>query len=78
LKVELAIFSLNPATPSPTLNRQPRPGKFIFQHFSVNVDQVSSLNFLGNGRQQQFFGKWKMTASFWQTEDNLNIFENGR
>ena len=34
LKTELALISVNPA--------HPHPGKFIFQHFSVNVDQVRS------------------------------------
>ena len=33
LKTELALISVNPA---------PHPGKFIFQHFSVNVEQVRS------------------------------------
>ena len=52
LKTELALFSFNTPT---------RPGKFIFQHFSVNVDQVplqeysqtnleDDLNSLSNGR----------------------------
>ena len=45
-------------------------GKFISQHFSVNVDQVSSqeleddLNRLANGRRPQFYGKM---------EDDLNF-----
>jgi hypothetical protein len=57
LKAELALFSLNPATP--TLH--PRPGKFIFQHLSVNVDHVSlqkledDPNTLANGRRPQLF-----------------------
>ena len=36
LNTELALISVNPAPPTPHL------GKFIFQHLSVNVDQVRS------------------------------------
>ena len=36
------------------------------------------LNFLANGRQPQFFGKWKTTSIFWKMEDDLNFLENGR
>ena len=78
LKTELALISLNPATPTPT-----RPGKFISQHLAVNVDKVTlvvvvvgpkleddpnyfemedDLNFLENGRRPKIFGKWKMTS----------------
>ena len=28
-----------------------------------------------NGRQPQYFGKWKTTSIFWQMEDDLNILE---
>ena len=51
LKAELTLISISSATHT--------PGKFIFQHFSVNVDQVCSqelednLNFKVNGRQPQ-------------------------
>ena len=64
----LVLFSVNPAT-------HPHPGKFISQHFSVNVDQVSSqeleddLNRLANGRRLQFYGKM---------EDDLNFQLKGR
>ena len=77
LKTELALISLNPA-PHPT-----HPGKFIFQHFSVNVDQVSSheleddLTFLANGRRPQSFGKWKTTSIFLKMEDDLKYTGNG-
>ena len=39
VRAELALISINPAPnlPPPPTN----PGKFIFQHFSVNDDQVS-------------------------------------
>ena len=70
----------------------PHPGKFIFQHFSVNVDQISSqeqeddLNSLVNARQPQFFLNWKTTYIFlnWKTtsnflmEDDLHFEVNGR
>ena len=36
------------------------------------------LNILENGRQPQFFSKWKTTSIFLKLEDNLNCFENGR
>jgi hypothetical protein len=45
------------------------------------------LNILANGRQPQYFGKWKTTTIFgnWKTtaifcqmEDDLNILEIGR
>jgi hypothetical protein len=37
----LVLFLFNPATHPPT-HPNPHPGKFIFEHFSANVDQVSS------------------------------------
>ena len=55
LKTELVLFSLNPAT------HPPRPGKFIFKHLSVNVDQLCSqeleddLKNMTNGRRPQLF-----------------------
>jgi hypothetical protein len=61
----LVLFLVNPATHPTHL------GKFIFQHFSVNINQVSSqeleddLNGMTNGRQPQFILKM---------EDNLNLF----
>jgi hypothetical protein len=65
----LVLFLVNPAThPRPRPHPIPtHPGKFIFQHFSVNVDQVSpqeledDLNGLTNGRRPYFFRKWKTT-----------------
>jgi hypothetical protein len=36
------------------------------------------LNFYPNGRQPQFFQKWKTTSTFSKMEDDLNIFKNGR
>jgi hypothetical protein len=63
LKAELALFLLNPATTTPHHHPHIRPGKFIFQHFSVNVDQVSlqeledDLNSFSNGRRPQFLTK---------------------
>ena len=36
------------------------------------------LGFLANGRQPQFFGKWKMTSVLWQMEDDLSFLANGR
>ena len=59
LKAKLALFSINPATPTPHL------GKFIFQHFSVNVEQVISL-------------KIEDDLISLEMEDDLNSFENGR
>jgi hypothetical protein len=35
------------------------------------------LKILSNGRQLQYFGKWKMISISWQMEDDLNIFANG-
>ena len=32
----------------------------------------------GNGRQPQYFRKWKTTSKFWQIEDDLNILANER
>ena len=88
-QAELALFLLNPATPTP------RPGKFIFQHFSVNVDQVTLQEYIRTqiGRRPKYFrqmeddlhflGKWKTTSIlrqigkqpqfFRQMEDNLNF-----
>ena len=46
-----------------------------------------NLNFFINIRQLQFFGKWKTISIFsklktrlifWQIEDDINIFANGR
>jgi hypothetical protein len=62
----LVLFSVNPATQPH--HPHPPPGK---EHFSVNVDLVSSqeledeLNSLANGRPPQFYVKM---------EDNLNFF----
>jgi hypothetical protein len=36
------------------------------------------LNILGNGRQHQYFEKWKTASIPWQMEDDLNIVANGR
>jgi hypothetical protein len=45
------------------------------------------INILANGRQPQYFGKWKppqyfikwkTTPIFWQMVDNLNMLRNGR
>ena len=36
------------------------------------------LKFEGNGRQPQFFDKWKTTSICWQMEDDLIYFVNGR
>ena len=46
------------------------------------------LNFLANGIQSQYFGKWKTTSIFWKIEydliffgkmeDDLIFLENGR
>jgi hypothetical protein len=36
------------------------------------------LNILANGRQPQYFGKWKTTSVFWQMEDDLNILAIGK
>ena len=36
------------------------------------------LNFLENGRQPQFKGKWKTTSIFWQKEDDIIFFVTGR
>ena len=37
------------------------------------------LNFLGNGRQTQYCGKWKTISIFcpiiWKMEDDLNIYQ---
>jgi hypothetical protein len=35
------------------------------------------LNILRNGRQPQYFDKWKMTSIFWQMEDDLSILPMG-
>jgi hypothetical protein len=37
-----------------------------------------NLNILANGRQPQYFGKYKTTSKFWQMEDDQIILENGR
>ena len=58
LKDELALISANPAT-------HPHMWKFIFQHFAVNIDQVSS-------------GELEDGLHFWQMEDNIIFFANGR
>ena len=34
-----------------------------------------NLNILANGRQPQYFGKWKTTSVFWEMEDDLNILK---
>ena len=75
LKAELALISVNPAT-----HPHPRhPGKFIFQHFLMDVGQVRSyqleddLNFLEYGRRPQFLRKWKTTSFLGKMEDDLKI-----
>jgi hypothetical protein len=30
-------------------------------------------NILENGKQPQYFGKWKTTSIFWRLEDDLNF-----
>ena len=36
----------------------------------LNIWQMEdNLNILANGRQPQYFGKWKTTLIFWQMED---------
>ena len=72
LKAELALISANPATP--------RPGKFIFQHFSVNLDQETLQEYSRTqiGRRPQLFGTWKTTSIIWEMEDDLNSLKNGR
>ena len=52
---ELALISTNPAT-------------FIFQHFSVNVDQVSSHELEDD---LNFLAKWKTTSIYSKMEDDL-------
>ena len=52
LKAELALISVNPATHPPTPH--PRPGKYIFQQFLVNVNQVTL----------QEDTNWKTTSTF--------------
>ena len=73
LKAELVLISANPAT-------HPRPGKFIFQHFSVNLDQETLQEYSRTqiGRRSQFLGKWKTTSIIWKMEDDLNSLENGQ
>ena len=36
-----------------------------------------NLNIIENGRQPQYFWKWKTTSIFLKMEDDLNIFDNG-
>ena len=33
---------------------------------------------MANGKQPQYFVKWKARSIFWQMEGDLNILENGR
>ena len=60
LKAELALIFINPA---PTTTH---PEKFIFQHFSVNDDQVS----LDEWNRSLI---WRRPQLFRQTEDDLNF-----
>ena len=81
-QAELALFLLNPATP-PT----PTPsGKFIFKHFSVNVDQVTLQEYIRTqiGRRPKYFrqmeddlnflGKWKTTSILRQIGKQSQFF----
>ena len=79
LKAELALVSTNPATHPPN-PLHPRPGKFIFQHLSVNLYQVTLQEYSRTqiGRRPQLFGKWKTTSIIWKMEDDLNSLENGQ
>jgi hypothetical protein len=36
------------------------------------------LNILAAGTRPQYFGKWKTTSTFLQTEDDLNVLANVR
>ena len=86
LKTELALFSLirtyfHPPTPT-------RLWKFIFQHFSLNLDQITLEEysriqigrrpqfFSSNGRRPPFFGKWKTTFIIWQNERQPQFLGN--
>jgi hypothetical protein len=54
--------------------------KMIFQHFSVNIDQVTLKEYsrIQIGRWPQFFGKWETTSIFGKMEDDLHFWQNGR
>mgnify|MGYP001406764270 CR=1 FL=1 len=56
LKTELALISINPAPTHPPTPNSTHPGKFIFQHFSVNDGQVSLQKYVRtqSARQRQF------------------------
>jgi hypothetical protein len=39
---------------------------------SIFSKMEDDLYILGNGRQPQYFVKWKKTSTFWQMEDDVN------
>jgi hypothetical protein len=74
LKAELALISANPANHPPP-HHPPRPGKFIFQHFLVDLDQETLQEYSSTqiGRRPQLFG-----TIIWEMEEDLNSLKNGR
>ena len=87
LKAELALISVKPAAHPchpghpPTHPRHLRLGKLIFQHFSVNVDQVSFQEYSRNpiGRRPQFFRQMEDDLNFLDKWKTTSIFQtNGR
>ena len=43
-----------------------------------NLNIEDNINNLSNGRQSQYFVKWKTTSIFCKIDENLNMMRNGR